>query len=73
MRSLARHSHSQNYLKRFAMRILTPPHRIIRGFIGGARHDGLLNPLGKPAKEPFMGRSMSQTIAITAAPARLSK
>ena len=56
MRSLARHSHSQNYLKRFAMRILTPSLSV--SFVVSLVvlvMTGCSNPLGKSVKEPFTG------------------
>ena len=56
MRSLARHSHSQNYLKRFAMRTLTPSLSV--SFVVSLVvlvMTGCSNPLGKSVKEPFTG------------------
>ena len=56
MRSLARHSHCQNYLKRFAMRILTPSLSV--SFVVSLVvlvMTGCSNPLGKSVKEPFTG------------------
>ncbi len=56
MRSLARHSHRQNYLKRLAMRILTPSLSIsfVVSFMVLIMM-GCSNPLGKTVKEPFTG------------------
>ena len=56
MRSLARHSHSQNYLKRFDMRILTSSLSV--SFVVSLVvlvMTGCSNPLGKSVKEPFTG------------------
>ena len=56
MRSLARHSQCQNYLKRFAMRILTPSLSV--SFVVSLMvlvMTGCSNPLGKSVKEPFSG------------------
>ena len=56
MRSLARHSHSLNYLKRFAMRTLTPSRffPVVLSLMVLVI-TGCSNPLGKSVKEPFSG------------------
>ena len=56
MRSLARHSHSVNYLKRFVMRILHSTLSIVALFsLVLLSVVGCSNPLGKSVKEPFSG------------------
>lgn len=56
MRSLARHSHSVNYLKRFVMRILNSTLSIVALFsVVLLSVVGCSNPLGKSVKEPFSG------------------
>ena len=56
MRSLARHSYCQNYLKRFAMRILTPSLSVSFAVsLAVLVMTGCSNPLGKSVKEPFTG------------------
>ena len=56
MRSLARHSHSLNYLKRFAMRTITPSRffPVVLSLMVLVI-TGCSNPLGKSVKEPFSG------------------
>ena len=56
MRSLARHSHSLNYLKRFAMRTFTPSRffAVVLSLMVLVI-TGCSNPLGKSVKEPFSG------------------